>query len=121
MTSPIETLAEQVAEERYPAQYWLGREPSGDRPGRLRYLEGVTSEDMREAFVQGAVWWARHEPTSEELDVAALALFVGNNIGFDEDDGRGLFERLPLWREGYRVQAGRILRAARNTLLKEES
>ena len=71
--SAADEKAELEAANRWPAEYYKGYEPSGDYAGRLAYLTGVTTDDLREAFEQGAAW-QRQQPieiTDEMVERAA--------------------------------------------------
>ena len=65
------SIAERESEERYPAQYYPGYEPSEGYSGRLAYLTGLTTDDLREAYEAG-----RTAPVTEmEIDAAGYELF----------------------------------------------
>jgi hypothetical protein len=48
------STASEEAARRYPPQYWPGHEPDGAHPGKLMYLDGITTDDLQTAFEAGA-------------------------------------------------------------------
>jgi hypothetical protein len=68
------STAKEEAERRYPSRYWPNHEPDGDYPGKLMYLDGVTTDDLREAFEQGADWHREQPHTHGQSEAAAKAM-----------------------------------------------
>ena len=97
--------ASEEAALRYPPRYWPGYEPDGDHPGKLAYLDGITTDDLREAFDAGAQWQAEQQITDAKVQVAMGVLFARMS---DDDPERRYFTGL--------VRSA--LEAARKTLME---
>jgi hypothetical protein len=65
------STASEEAALRYPPRYWPGHEPDGDHPGKLAYLDGITTDDLSAAFEAGAEWQSSQPPTARQIETAA--------------------------------------------------
>ncbi|WEV59689.1 hypothetical protein OZX67_03890 [Bifidobacterium sp. ESL0728] len=100
------SIASEEAEKAFPAQYWPGYEPRRDYRGKLAYLDGVTTDDMREAYERGRT----AEVTAEEIEAGAKAL--AQNLDGD-------WEQMPgTVREKYLADACIVLEFARRMVDK---
>lgn len=104
------SIAEQESAERYPDEYWPGFEPREGYAGRLAYLDGLTTDDLREAYEQG-----RTAPVTEvEIDAVAALDCADATNGCCEFDGESDSDKL-LWRN----HARKLLEAARKAVSDE--
>ncbi|MCI1673165.1 MAG: hypothetical protein LKI34_02950 [Bifidobacterium tibiigranuli] len=117
--------AENESARRYPAKYWPGHEPDGDHPGKLAYLDGVTTDDLRAAFETGAQWQSTQPFTAVQVEEAAKQIYLAASAAVDEyDHWMGTFRKLAVWddlaeqgKEFYRKSAVNALEAARKALM----
>ncbi|KAE8130236.1 MULTISPECIES: hypothetical protein [Bifidobacterium] len=120
------SAVEDESARRYPAKYWPRHEPDGDHPGKLAYLDGITTDDLQAAFESGAQWQATQPFTAVQVEEAAKQIYLAVSAAVDEyDHWMGTFKALAVWddlaeegRKFYRKSARDALEAVRKTVLE---
>ncbi|MCO6558508.1 MAG: hypothetical protein J6575_03610 [Bifidobacterium sp.] len=96
------SIASEEAEKVFPSRYRPGYEPRKDYRGKLAYLDGVTTDDLRQAYEVGRT----AEATEQEVEAGAMALAM--SFGGEWSVMPGCVQAK------YRDDARIVLEAARN-------